>query len=65
MSEKRYTLDEVAKIRRLDECVRQGHSWNIITAYPAVPLKIVCEICGWAGSVRMGDRPARPEGVTA
>lgn len=55
--EKRYTLEEARAEMARQECARHGHSWNVIQALTGGPMRIVCESCGWGGTVELGAQP--------
>lgn len=57
-AEPRYTLREAQREMALRECANFGHSWQIISVEFGKPVQIICDSCGWSGSVAMGDRPS-------
>ena len=50
------SLEEAQAELQRRECATYGHSWEVIEALAAGPVRVVCA-CGWSGAVTMGDRP--------
>jgi len=54
--ERRYTLDEAQQVLRVEECLTHGHSWNVTTTIGGEVTDLICENCGWSGTVTMNPK---------
>lgn len=59
MSEETYTLAEAQRELRRRQCSERGHDWAFQPRRlrDEAPTGIVCEVCGWTGSVTMDAKP--------
>lgn len=59
MSDEVYTLVEAQRELRRRECRARGHDFDFMprTLADEAPTGIICERCGWSGTVTMGEKP--------
>jgi hypothetical protein len=56
VSEEHYALARRRRELATLQCARTGHEWNVLSSGDRTPVRIVCESCGWGGTVTMGER---------